>query len=152
VDRKIFGAAPMGNPWLEMPDKRRARYGAVGGNLTPQQAKKQLTLPLYAMITGQAHAEFQGSNLASPGRMVAIVPNNGNCASLPGARGFGSSIRVNGRQWQRAVLPVLQSQQYTPGTPTIAAVSSANWTYFLTTLGDAIAQSFSDAGYGPVDK
>ena len=49
-------------------------------------------------------------------------------------------------------MPVLQSQQYTPGNPTILAVSNNNWTYFLNTLGDAIAQSFSDAGYGPVDK
>ena len=135
-----------------MPDKRRARYGAVGGNLTPQQAKKQLTLPLYAVITGQAHAEFRESNLASPGSMVAIVPNNGSCASLPGGRAFGTAIRVNGRQWRLAVLPVLQSQQFTPGSPSAGLVGPGNWSYYLEALGTAIAQSFSDAGYGPVDK
>jgi hypothetical protein len=84
--------------------------------------------------------------------MVAIVPNGGGCASLPGGRAFGTAVRVNGRQWQRAVVPLLQSQQFTPGNPTIAAITGANWTYFLNALGGAIAQSFSDAGYGPVDK
>ena len=136
----------------EMPDKRRGRHGVVGGNLTPQQAKKLLTLPLYALISGQAHAEFRGSNLASSGSMVAIVPNNGGCSQTPAGRAFGTGIRVNGRQWERAVLPVLQSQQFIPGSSAVTAVASSNWTYFLNALGDAVAQSFSDAGYGPVDK
>jgi len=135
-----------------MPDKRRARYGAVGGNLTPQQAKKALTLPLYALITGQAQAKFEGSNLASAGKIVAITPNAAGCASMPVGNGYGTTVRVNCRQWERAVLPVLQSQQFTPGTATALNVASANWTYFLNALGDAIAQSFSDAGYGPIDK
>jgi hypothetical protein len=135
-----------------MADKRRARYGAVGGNLTPQQAKKLLTLPLYAVITGQAHPEFIGSNLASPGRMVAIVPNGERCASLPNGRGMGTNIRINCKQWESAVLPVLRSQQFTPGSPSSTFVAPSNWTYYLEALGDAIAQSFSDAGYGPVDK
>lgn len=147
-----FGDEPMGLPWLRMPDKRRARYGAVGGNLTPQQAKEQLTLPLYAVISGQAHAEFFGSNLASPGRMVAIRPNAGRCAISPDGRAFGLGIRINCKQWLTAVVPVLQSQQFTPGSPSASFVAPNNWTYYLEALGNAIAQSFSDAGYGPVDK
>jgi len=135
-----------------MPDKRRARYGAVGGNLTPQQAKKELTLPLYALITGQVHAEFIGSNLASPGRVVRLVPNSGRCAISPDGRAFGLGIRVNCKQWQTAVVPVLQSQQFTPGSPSAVFTGGNNWNYYLEALGNAIAQSFSDAGYGPVDK
>lgn len=135
-----------------MPDKRRARHGAVGGNLTPQQAKKLLTLPLYAIISGQAHAEFRGSNLASPGETVAIVPNFGRCAIDPGGRGFGLGIQVNCKQWLTAVVPVLQSQQFTPGSPSVIFTGGQNWNYYLEALGNALAQSFSDAGYGPVDK
>lgn len=135
-----------------MPDKRRARYGAVGGNLTPKQAKEALTLPLYALITGQAQAKFEGSNLASPGKIVAIIPNGTGCQNMRSGQAYGSVVRVNCRQWQRAVLPVLQSQQFTPGNVTAFSVSQQNWTYFLNALGNAIAQSFSDAGYGPVDK
>ena len=135
-----------------MSDKRRARYGAVGGNLTPQQAKKLLTLPLYAIVTGQAHPEFLGSNLASPGRTVKIVANTGRCANSPDGRAFGLGIQVNCKQWLTAVVPVLQSQQFTPGSPSAAFVAPNNWNYYLEALGNAIAQSFSDAGYGPVDK
>lgn len=142
----------MGHPWVEMPDKRRARFGAVGGNLTPQQAKEALTLPLFALITGQAQARFIGSNLASPGSMVKIDPVGARCATLPDGRGFGTSVRVNCQQWNSAVLPVLQSQQFTPGSPTATFTAPSNWTYYLEALGNAIAQSFSDAGYGPVDK
>jgi len=146
------GASSMGSPLMEMSDKRRARFGAVGGNLTPQQAKEQLTLPLYAIITGQSHAEFRGGSLSSPGYMVAIVSNSGGCLRSPDGRGLGTSIRVNCKQWETAVFPVLESPQFAPGSSSATFVASHNWTYYLTALGNAIAQSFSDAGYGPIDK
>lgn len=135
-----------------MSDKRRARYGAVGGNLTPKEAKEKLTLPLYAILTSQAQATFVGSNLASPGSLVSVVSAGGGCASTPDGKGVGLPVRVNGRQWQSAVVPVLRDPQWVAGNNAFGAVTATNWTYLLTAFGNAIAQSFSDAGYGPVDK
>jgi len=135
-----------------MADKRRARYGAVGGNLTPKQAKEKLTLPLYAVITGQAHPTYPTGNLASPSALVSIVPNDGGCARTPDGRGTGLPCHVNGKQWQTAVVPVLQNPLWDPSNLGFHALAGSNWTNLLTVLGNAIAQSFSDAGYGPVDK
>jgi hypothetical protein len=58
---------------------------------------------------------------------------------------------VNGKQWNTAVRPVLEDPMWSSTNPIVSAVSTYNWTYFLNALGDAIAQSFSDAGYGPID-
>ena len=135
-----------------MTDNRRARGGAVGGNLTPLQAKKQLTLPLYAVLTGQAHPTFPTSNLASPSALVSIVPNGGGCARSPGGRGIGLPVHVNDKQWRTAVLPVLQDPTWAAVNTGFQLLAGSNWSTALAALGGAIAQSFSEAGYGPIDK
>lgn len=136
-----------------MPDKRRIRgpVGQTGANMTPKQAKKVLTLPVYAILTGQAHPEFTGSNLASPSKTVTIRANSVGCAATPLGKGLGLPCTVDGTQWETAVLPVLQSPIWNASNPIFSAVSTSNWSYMLETLGNAIAQSFSDAGYGPID-
>jgi len=119
--------------------------------MTPKQAKMALTLPVYAILTGQAHAEFTGSNLASPSKLVVIRANSGGCAKSPLGKGVGLPCTVNGKQWNTAVRPILQDPLWNSANPILSAVSTYNWTYLLEALGNAIAQSFSDAGYGPVD-
>lgn len=119
--------------------------------MTPKQAKKALTLPVYAILTGQAHPEFTGSNLASPSKLVVIRGNTGHCASTPGGRGLGLPCTVNGKQWNTAVRPILEDPLWNSANPIFSAISTSNWSYMLETLGNAIAQSFSDAGYGPVN-
>jgi len=51
-----------------------------------------------------------------------------------------------------AVVPVLQDPRFTPQNAVITALLQNQWQVYLEALGNAIAQSFSDAGYGPVDK
>jgi len=137
---------------MTMVDRRRARYGARGGNLTPLEAKKKLTLPIYAMLSGQAQASYPGSNLASPSSMVSIVPTASSCVNTPDGRAVGLPCWVNCKQWLTAVVPVLQDPRFTPQNAVITALLQNQWQVYLEALGNAIAQSFSDAGYGPVDK
>ena len=67
-----------------MADKRRARYGAKGGNLTPQQAKKQLTVPLYAVMT------VMGVGVS----LFYLAVGQG--ALIPGELGFGAENPLAG--------------------------------------------------------
>jgi len=137
-----------------MPDKRRIRGGTgkTGGNLTPNEAKRMLTLPVYAILTGQAHPEYTGSNVASPSKLVVIRANSGGARTKdPFGKGLGLPCSVNGKQWNTAVRPVLEDPRWNASNAIFTAVATSNWSYFLESLGNALAQSFSDAGYGPVD-
>jgi hypothetical protein len=119
--------------------------------MTPKQAKNMLALPVYALLTGKAHPEFTGGNLASPSKLVVIRANNGGCAKSPLGKGLGLPCTLNGKQWNTAVRPILEDPLWDSANPIFAAVSTSNWSYMLETLGNAIAQSFSDAGYGPIN-
>ncbi len=135
-----------------MYGKRRIRgpVGSSGANFTPKQAKEVLTLPIYALITGHAQAEFPGSNLASPSQVVTIAPTLP--VGFPSNRSLGAFQRcvINGKQWNTAVVPILQSPNWSSGT--VLGLGNTSNSYFLDALGNAIAESFSNAGYGPVDR
>ena len=135
-----------------MADKRRVRQGGRGGNYTPQQAKDVLAIPVYAVIIGSAHPTFPTSNLASPSGLVAIVRNSGQCALTVGGKGLTLPCWINGRQWHRAVLPVLQDERWNPNNPAFKFMALTNVTVLVNAIGEALAQSFHEAGYGPIDK
>jgi hypothetical protein len=130
-----------------MADKRRARQGSVGGNLTPLEAKRKLAQPLHAVLTGRATLQAPGANITSPSGLIGIFPLPGGCANTPNARGYSLPVWVNDRQWERAVVPVLTDPRWQPNA---AIYSTNNQSLIVDTLGNALAQSFHDAGYGPL--
>lgn len=134
-----------------MTDKRRARFGQRGGNLTPTQAKNMLALPVYAVLSQQAVPIYPGTSLAAPSGLVGIFGLPGfSCRVIPGGRVLQLPVWVNDRQWERAVVPVLQDPRWHRPNPVIDGLASNNLELLVETLGEALAQSFHEAGYGPL--
>lgn len=134
-----------------MTDKRRARQGSKGGNLTPAQAKKILALPVYAVLRGVAVPIFPGTSLAAPSGLVGIFRTPGSsCKILATGKVLVLPVWLNDRQWERAVVPVLQDQRWQNSNLTFQAIASNNLNLIVSTLGDALAESFHAAGYGPL--
>jgi len=134
-----------------MSDKRRARQGSKGGNFTPTQAKKLLALPVYAVLRGQAVPIFPGTSLAAPSGLVGIFMKPGSsCRGLPGGRGIVLPVWLNDRQWERAVLPVLQDPRWSNSNPTFVQTASVNFPSVVDMIGNELAASFHAAGYGPL--
>jgi hypothetical protein len=50
------------------------------------------------------------------------------------------------------VLPVLQDARWNPNNPAFKFMALTNVTVLVNAIGEALAQSFHDAGYGPIDK
>ena len=139
-------------PCLKMVDKRRTRGPAgKGSNLTPKEAKDMLAAPIYAVLAGQAQAVFPTSNLASTSSLVGIFAHSGvGCRVSPTGKTITLPVWVNGRQWHRAVLPVLQDPRWDNSLPVWQVTANNNLTLLVEMLGHALAQSFHDAGYGPL--
>jgi hypothetical protein len=134
-----------------MSDKRRARQGSVGGNLTPKQAKTVLAAPVYAILSGQATPVFPGTNLASSSGLVGIFRKPGlHWRTTSGRRAVGYPVWVNGRQWDRAVVPVLTDPRWSTANPVFAPTTGSGVDYVIDLIGEALAQSFHEAGYGPL--
>jgi len=134
-----------------MSDKRRARQGSVGGNLTPKQAKTVLAAPVYAILSGRAVPIFPGTNLASSSGLVGIFRKPGNhWRAISGRVAAGYPVWVNGRQWNRAVVPVLTDPRWSTANPVFAQTASTNLNHVIDLIGEALAQSFHEAGYGPL--
>jgi hypothetical protein len=119
--------------------------------MTPLEAKQVLALPVYAVLAGQAQAVFPTSNLASTSSLVGIFAHSGvSCRVYPEGRTVALPVWVNERQWHRAVLPVLQDPRWDNTLPVWQATAATNLTTLVEMLGNALAQSFHDAGYGPL--
>jgi hypothetical protein len=140
-----------GPPHREMGDKRRARQGAVGGNLTPTQARDILTVPVYAMLSGMAVPIFPGTDVAGPSSLVGIFRKPGfGCRGLAGGRVGAFPCWVNDRQWERAVVPVLEDPRWSATNLLFQQLNSTNLDLLTRLIGDALARSFHLAGYGPL--
>ena len=134
-----------------MADKRRARQGSKGGNLTPQQARDLLALPVYAILRGDAVPIFPGTSLASASGLVGIFRKPGTtCRTLPVGRGLVLPMWLNDKQWETAVVPVLVDPRFQGQNPAFATTATYNLTYLVQTVGNALAVSFHEAGYGPL--
>jgi hypothetical protein len=134
-----------------MADKRRARQGSIGGNFTPAQAKKLLALPVYAILAKQAVPIFPGTSLAAPSGIVGIFRLPGTSCRLSAAgQVLVLPVWINGTQWERAIVPVLVDPMWNSTNLIFQAVQSNNLNLLVGMIGTALAQSFHDAGYGPL--
>ena len=135
-----------------MADKRRVRgIAAKGSNLTPKEAQDRLAAPVYAILAGQAQAVFPTSNLASTSSLVGIFGHSGmSCRISPNGKTVTLPVWVNEHQWHRAVLPVLQDPRWDNSLPVWQLTANNNLTTLVDIIGTALAQSFHDAGYGPL--
>lgn len=134
-----------------MADKRRARQGSKGGNYTPAQAKKLLALPVYAVLSEQAVPIFPGTSLAAPSGLVGIFRLPGtHCRHLPTGMTLVLPVWINDRQWERAIVPVLRDPRWNSSNLIFQAVQTNNLNVLVGMIGEALALSFHEAGYGPL--
>lgn len=134
-----------------MADKRRARQGSLGGNYTPAQAKKLLALPVYAVLTQQAVPIFTGTSLAAPSGLVGVFRLPGtHCRHMASGMTLVLPVWINGPQWERAIVPVLTAPMWNSTNLIFQSVQTNNLSLLVNMLGNALAQSFHDAGYGPL--
>lgn len=135
-----------------MADKRRTRGPAgKGSNLTPLEAKQTLALPVWAILSGYAQPVFPTSNLACTSSLVGIFAHSGvGCRVYPNGKTIPLPVWVNDRQWHRAVLPVLENPLWSSSNAWFGSMSLYNQTTLIELIGNALAQSFHDAGYGPL--
>lgn len=134
-----------------MADKRRARQGSLGGNYTPAQARKILALPVYALLRGNAVPIFPGTSLAAQSGLVGIFRTPGNsCRTLPNGVTMVLPVWVNDKQWETAVVPVLLDPRWSDTNLLFQTMASNNLNLVVQSIGNALAVSFHDAGYGPL--
>jgi hypothetical protein len=123
----------------------------VGGNLTPKQARDALAIPVYAVVSGYATPIFPTTNLASWSSLVGIfMKPGGSCRTLRRGQTAFYPVWVNGRQWERAVVPVLLDPRWNASNPLFQFVAFSSPSEIIRLIGEALAQSFHDAGYGPL--
>jgi hypothetical protein len=128
-----------------MPDYRRNRgIGAKGGNLTPAEAQRSLAAPVWAVLTGRAQAQYPNSSYASCSGLVYLVATGIGCANGP-LPVPGLPVCLNWKQYDSAVVPVLLDERWQAPVFQLLDPRQA-----IPMLGEVLAQSFHDAGYGPL--
>lgn len=127
------------------------RFGR-GQNLTPTEARDKLAVPVLYILLGMAVPIFRGTNRAGWSALVDIRP----CVSVPeylrSVTVPGFPVTVNGRQWERAVRPVLEDPRWDPGKPSsgFLLLLRGNAQELSRIIGEELALSFHEAGYGPL--
>ena len=114
-----------------------------GANLTPAQARVQLAGPVLLILQGGAVPVFPQTSIAAPSREVRIL-------QLPGRRNRSASANiypqiVGGRQWEKAVVPVLEDPRWVALSFRFLSPKIQR-----SLVGEALAQSFHAQGYGPL--
>lgn len=115
-----------------------SRKGA-GQNLTPQQARKDLAPKVLAILEGKAVPIFPQTSIAAPSPLVRIHLLPGMVGSLA-----GYPYIVGGKQWDVAVVPVLEDPLWEQ-----PAFKNQKESVKISQLGAALEQSFRENGYGP---
>lgn len=129
-----------------MGDSRNGSYALR----TPEEARRDLTIPVYAILLGRAVPIFTWTSLAGPSRKVGIFPTPGG--SSGGKFGVAQTfpIWVDPDQWENAVRPVLEDPRFKPNTPInqykLRMIPRQG---YIQELGIALELSFRQAGYGP---
>lgn len=127
------------------------RQGGKGGNYTPKQARDLLSAPVYAVLAQQAVPIFPGTSLAAPSGLVGIFRLPGtHCRHQPNGVTVVLPVWLNGRQWERAVVPVLRDPRWSNQGLIFQWVQNNNLPLLIGFIGEALALSFHEAGYGPL--
>ena len=127
----------------------------LGSNRTPQEAKRELPLPLLLVLLDSAKLDFGLSTVANPAQTVFIRKSTRTrrmVDSIPGlSYALGANfVAVNQMQWDLAVAPVMAQPQFNMTTPlNRSLLNTGRVNEILAALGFALEASFVQAGYGP---
>jgi hypothetical protein len=120
-----------------------------GANWTPAQAQKLLALPVMYVFLRMAIPIFPGTSRAAASRLVQIRPTVRHDQFLPGLK-CGFPTTFNCVQWETAVVPVLKDPRFETSKPIIREMIDRNPREYAALIGEALALSFHEAGYGPL--
>ena len=129
-----------------------SRRLGLGSNRTPEEARRELTLPVLLVLVDAARLDFGFSTVGAPAKTVFIRRSTRTTDAVRSWRNLnygleGNSVAINDKQWETAVRPVLE--QYIDQRPILQAFLDRGLVQqALDILGAALAQSFKDAGYG----
>ncbi len=113
-----------------------------GANLTPVQARQQLSEPVLEILRGSAIPVFPHTSLAAPSEVVRIQLLPGN---LQGRGSVLYPFFVGGKQWDVAVVPVLEDPRWISEAFRLLPMELQR-----NLVGEALALSFHNQGYGPL--
>lgn len=114
-----------------------------GANLTPGQARVQLAGPVLLILQGGAVPVFPQTSIAAPSREVRILQLPGRRARVVSADIY--PVIVGGKQWDVAVAPVLEDPRWV--SPAFRFLPPE---VQRSVVGEALAMSFHQQGYGPL--
>lgn len=114
---------------------------------TPDQAKEELTLPVFGVLLGTAIPVFPGRSLARPSRKVGIFPASKASPCGKPKYTWPAPVWVDPGQWENAVVPVLLDPKWDVNLPVNVFLREQG--KFVDLLGEALRLSFVEAGYGP---
>jgi hypothetical protein len=117
--------------------------------VSSEEAAGLLGLPCFMILSGYAKPYFPTSNRSHPSRTVVVLPDGVGAAGTVSPGVIPSQVLpvvVDGEQWRRCVVPVLESDA-------LSRDNLATWSLppmeVVTLIGRAIGASFEDGGYGP---
>jgi len=129
------------------------RFGR-GQNLTPTEAREKLAVPVLYILLKLAVPIYRNTNRAAWSALVDIRPVPGFSGGdvLPSVTVPGFPVTVNGRQWDRAVRPVLEDPRWDPSKPNsgFLLLLKGNAPELARIVGETLALRFHEAGYGPL--
>lgn len=98
------------------------------------------------VLAGLAEPVFPLSNRGNQSPFVLVIRTK---IGDPYGLGFALPVSVLARQWQDAVVPVLQDPRWDLDNPLIAAWLARSPDEVLSLLRGALEQAFVAAGWGP---
>lgn len=127
----------------------------LGKNRTPQEARRELPLPLLLVLLDAARLDFGLSTIAHPAQTVFIRRSTRSRKAVNAIPNLDygldtNFVAINQKQWDTAVAPVLQRSEFDMTTPlNRSLLETGRVGEILSALGWALEDAFVQAGYGP---
>lgn len=117
--------------------------------LSSNEASTTLALPCFLILSGYARPYFPTTTRSHPSTTVVIIPDGVGASGVvpPGVKPSNVlPVPVDGGQWRRCVVPVLESDALKRDNPATWSLPSQE---IIILLERAIGSSFQSGGYGP---
>ena len=117
----------------------------VTSNYSASTAETLLAIPVFYLLAEKAQPRFPHSRTSSPSERVVIAITG----SIPDVHAAQFPVQVSWRQWEEAVVPVLEDADLTVRAPMFKRSSQdGRILEWVALVGKKLKASFELAGYG----